>query len=74
MSENNEDVKSEEAAPFPLFTGLPTMCVLGNYGMKLRLSEDAELARLEPLQYQLEGPRVNAGSARERMLHHPDRE
>src|SRR5215213_11896226 len=44
----------------------------GNKGMKVRLSEVAELARLKPLQYLLEGPRVDAGSAGEGMLHGND--
>src|SRR5215207_6131910 len=35
----------------------------------LRPSEVAELARLEPLQHQLEGLRANSGSPRERMVH-----
>src|SRR3712207_7697041 len=40
-----------------LFTENPRRVLLGNQGMKLRLLEHAELARLEPLQYQLEGTR-----------------
>src|SRR5215217_6177558 len=43
-------------------------------GMKLRLSEVAEFACLEPLQYQLKGLRLNAGSTRERILHGTDSE
>jgi hypothetical protein len=50
-------------------SGVP---IPGNKGMKLRLSEVAELARLEPLQYLLEGPRVNGGSAGEGMVHGND--
>src|SRR5215212_2375774 len=67
-----------------LFNELPRRVLLGNWasgvpipgncGMKLRLSEVAELARLKPLQYQLEGTRLKAGSAGEGMLHDPDRE
>ena len=68
----------------PLFSELPRRVLLGNWasgvpipgnkGMKLRLSEVTEFARLEPLQYQLEGPWVNVGSTRERIIHSPDRE
>ena len=42
--------------------------------MKLRLLEVAESARLEPLQYQIEGLRGDAGPSRERILHGPDGE
>ena len=69
---------------FTLFSELPIRVLLGNWasgvpipgnkGIKLRLSEVAEFARLKPLQYQLEGPRVNVGSTRERIIHSPDRE
>src|SRR5215212_6437914 len=41
-------------------------------GMKLRLSEVAEFARLEPLQYQIKGIWLNASTPRERMLHGND--
>ena len=85
--ESHANIISESqclGAGLPLFTESPRRVLLGNpasgvpipgnKGMKLRLSEVAEFARLEPLQYQLEGTRVNVGSTRERIIHSPDRE
>jgi hypothetical protein len=40
----------------------------------LRLSEVAELARFEPVQYQLEGARADTGAPRERMVQDADGE
>src|SRR3712207_7314285 len=45
-----------------LFRSLPR-------SLTLRASEVAELARLEPVQHQLEGLWANSGTPRERMLH-----
>src|SRR5215203_1685888 len=72
----------QEVGRLALFIELPRRVLLGNWasgvpipgnkGMKLRLSEVAEFARLEPLQYLLEGLRPNAGSAGEGMVHGND--